>query len=460
MQISFIIAALISIIVAILFFYGRRKYLHDEQMKEITYIDSLTGIWNINKFTIEAEDILCNKDSRNFAVLSMDIVKFRYINDCYGHEMGDSVLKYVAQKIEDNLYEGEIFARTSCDKFVILAEYIDQTQTVERLKDACLQLENFEQNNQTIKLCFNCGIFVMEEQSDIVLGLDKADIARKYIKGKSKNSFAFFDSKIEQELIRQKEIEDGMEKALENGEFVVYYQPKIDLTTMEISGAEALVRWDSSKHGFLNPCEFVPILEQNGFIVDLDFYVLEQVCALLKKWIDSGIKPICISVNQSRKHLSNSAYLKKLQCLTEKYNVPSELIELELTESMFFDNKEVVVKTMKNMRKLGFVLSMDDFGSGYSSLNLLKEIPIDVLKIDKSFLEETETSEKTKIIIEQVVIMARKLKMKVVCEGVETQEQADFLKKVYCDTAQGYLYAKPMSLMDFVETLETQKMIS
>ena len=226
---------------------------------------------------------------------------------------------------------------------------------------------------------------------------------------------------------------------------------KNDLHTLSIIGAEALVRWVSPSKGFMQPDDFIPLFEKNGFIVELDFYVLEECCKKIREWIDNGIEPIPISVNQSRINLDDPFYVEKLNDILQKYELPVNLIEIELTEGMFSSSNTKLVKIMERMRKIGFSISMDDFGSGYSSLNLLKEIPVDILKIDKVFLDETANSRKSRIIISQVVSMARKLGMKVVCEGVENEEQAAFLRKIHCDFAQGYLYAKPMTIADFEE---------
>ena len=203
---------------------------------------------------------------------------------------------------------------------------------------------------------------------------------------------------MENKIIKEKEIEENMEKALDEREFIVYYQPKVDIKTEKIIGAEALVRWISKKNGFMNPGEFIPIFEREGFIIELDFFILEEVFKLIKEWLDNGKDPITISVNQSRVHLSNPFYIERLENLIKKYEIPTKYVELELTESLFMEI-DTAIDTVNKLKGLGFSISIDDFGSGFSSLNMLKSIPIDVVKIDREFLNESENSQKAQKII-------------------------------------------------------------
>ena len=244
-----------------------------------------------------------------------------------------------------------------------------------------------------------------------------------------------------------------MEKALLEREFVVYYQPKINMETEKIIGAEALVRWISKDKGFMNPGEFIPVFEKEGFIIELDFFVLEEAVKIIRDWLDNNKNPITISVNQSRVHLSNPYYIERLKNLINKYQIPTKFIELELTESLFMDI-DVALETVKKIKELGFSVSVDDFGSGFSSLNMLKSMPIDVVKIDREFLNESENSQKAQKIISKIVEMAKELDMEVICEGVEKIEQAEFLKSIGCYYAQGFLYAKPMPETEFFDKVK------
>ncbi|HBH0945146.1 TPA: EAL domain-containing protein, partial [Clostridioides difficile] len=207
--------------------------------------------------------------------------------------------------------------------------------------------------------------------------------------------------------------------------------------------------WDNPQKGLIPPIEFIPVFERNGFIVNIDFYVFEEVCKKIREWMDEGQKVVPISVNLSRMHFVNSNFIEKFKLIVDKYKIPTRLIELELTETAVLDNIEGLLDTMNNLKEKGFVISMDDFGTGYSSLNLLKELPVDILKLDRAFFTEKDESNNEKIVISNVIKMAKELKMKVISEGVETISQVEFLKQIGCDMVQGYLFSKPMPVKEF-----------
>lgn len=235
---------------------------------------------------------------------------------------------------------------------------------------------------------------------------------------------------------------------MENNEFVVYFQPKVELKTNKIAGAEALVRWQDPKKGLIPPDEFIPIFEKNGFITKLDIYVFEEVCKTIRKWLNEGINPIPVSVNLSRMHLQNPNFLKKYKEIQEKYEVPADLLEIELTETLVFENFEQLKKVIDDIHQMGFSCSIDDFGSGYSSLNLLKEIPVDILKLDRIFFSK-KNDKRGNSVIESIISLAKKLNMTTISEGVETISQVEFLRKADCDLVQGYVYSKPLAKDDF-----------
>ncbi|MBY1407178.1 EAL domain-containing protein, partial [Clostridioides difficile] len=290
---------------------------------------------------------------------------------------------------------------------------------------------------------------ISKSDNDINTIMDRANTARKTIKGGHKNSFAFYDKEMHKKILKEKEIENSMVDALNNGEFIVYFQPKYSLSDYQIIGAEALVRWDNPQKGLIPPIEFIPVFERNGFIVNIDFYVFEEVCKKIREWMDEGQKVVPISVNLSRMHFVNSNFIEKFKLIVDKYKIPTRLIELELTETAVLDNIEGLLDTMNNLKEKGFVISMDDFGTGYSSLNLLKELPVDILKLDRAFFTEKDESNNEKIVISNVIKMAKELKMKVISEGVETISQVEFLKQIGCDMVQGYLFSKPMPVKEF-----------
>lgn len=441
-----------TIICIILIFYIIYDKLNARiKLQKISYTDSLTGASTMEKFVIDASKILCKNTQEKYALLYIDIDKFKYINDLFGYEVGNKILRNLTKIIKNNIFEDEIFARISADNFTIVMKYIEKKDITNRLNNIFEELDLFNSNQEEkYKLVLSCGIyFIVPKDRDINSIIDRANIPHKMAKGGHKSSYAFYDNKIHDQEIKEKKMENTMFSSLENKEFIVHLQPKIELSTGEIQGSEALVRWKSSDKGLIPPNEFIPFFEKNGFVINLDLYVLEEICIQLRKWIDEGINPVTISVNVSRIHLYCNNFIETYKNIIDKYEIPARYIELELTESIIFDNFDILIDIMNNLKEIGFLISMDDFGSGYSSLNMLKEIPMDILKLDQKFIMETYNSNRSKIIVTKVVEMAKELGMKVVSEGVETEEQFELLKEVKCDMAQGYLFGKPMPIEEF-----------
>lgn len=441
-----------TIICIILIFYIIYDKLNVKiKLQKIAYTDSLTGASTMDKFVIDANKILFKNTQEKYALLYIDIDKFKYINDLFGYEVGNEILRNLTKIIKNNIFEDEIFARISADNFTIIMKYVEEKDITNRLNNIFEELDLFNNNQEEkYKLVLSCGIyFILPEDKDINSIIDRANIPHKMAKGGHKSSYAFYDNKIHDQEIKEKEMENTMFSSLENREFIVHLQPKIELDTGEIQGSEALVRWKSPDKGLIPPNEFIPFFEKNGFVINLDLYVLEEICIQLRKWINAGINPVTISVNVSRIHLYCNNFIETYKNIIDKYGIPAKYIELELTESIIFDNFDILIDIMNNLKEIGFLISMDDFGSGYSSLNMLKEIPMDILKLDQKFIMETYNSNRSKIIVTKVVEMAKELGMKVVSEGVETEEQFELLKEVKCDMAQGYLFGKPMPIEEF-----------
>ncbi|HBF4089967.1 TPA: bifunctional diguanylate cyclase/phosphodiesterase, partial [Clostridioides difficile] len=417
----------------------------------IAYTDPLTGADSIDKFKINSNKLFAKNNPEEYALFYIDVDKFKYINDMFGYDMGNDTLIHISNTIASELKEDEIFARVSADHFVLLIKYKTDDDIKTRLNNIYNKVQIL--SNPKInyyKLILDCGIYkISKSDNDINTIMDRANTARKTIKGGHKNSFAFYDKEMHKKILKEKEIENSMVDALNNGEFIVYFQPKYSLSDYQIIGAEALVRWDNPQKGLIPPIEFIPVFERNGFIVNIDFYVFEEVCKKIREWMDEGQKVVPISVNLSRMHFVNSNFIEKFKLIVDKYKIPTRLIELELTETAVLDNIEGLLDTMNNLKEKGFVISMDDFGTGYSSLNLLKELPVDILKLDRAFFTEKDESNNEKIVISNVIKMAKELKMKVISEGVETISQVEFLKQIGCDMVQGYLFSKPMPVKEF-----------
>lgn len=428
-----------------------------EKMEMAKNYDSLTGLPTIHKFTKDARILVESFHSTKFAIVCFDIKNFKYINDSLGYDKGDQLLKELATYLRDSSVGKQINARASADNFLTLIPYIEK----EQLKNDVMQnLEQFSEQQNRKNIAFNIGIvagiyMLKENEKDFMAAIDNANIARKLVKNSSVEQCAFYDDNMEMEIRKEQMIVSNMQSALDNEEFQVYLQPKINLAEGKISGAEALVRWRRSDGSMLPPNDFIPLFEKNGFVVKLDFYIYEQVCRLLKRWKESHMKIVPISVNVSRVHLYHDDFLEKVMELVERYEIEPWMIEFELTESIFLNNTVTAITVMKELRKLGFCVSIDDFGAGYSSLNLLKDMRTDVLKLDKEFFRAGEMQDEERIIVSSIISMAKQLNMKVLSEGVETQMQSDFLKTVECDMAQGYLYARPLPVKEFEQLLES-----
>lgn len=422
-----------------------------QEAQEYTYIDKLTGAWNLNKFILEVDYFLKKPRIEKYALIYADIEKFKYFNDTYGYLEGDRILIDFKNILDKLLEPGEVYARGVADKFIILIRFTNELQLIERFKKFNFFFNRIYKNKTDFyRLSVTAGVCLINpEDKNIKPIIDRANTARKTKKGSHKSTYVFYNNEIEERVSKEKEIEDIMEDSLINNEFIVYYQPKIKLRDKSIIGAEALVRWKREGIGLIPPLSFIPLFEKNGFVVEVDFYVFEQVCKKIREWLDKGKNVVKISVNFSRAHLNKSNFIQRLQNITEKYSIPKNLLEIEITESAFIDNSEVLIKIVKELKDLGFSISMDDFGAGYSALNLLKELPVDVLKLDKDFFKKGEATDREKIIISNVINMAKQLNITVISEGVETIEQSNFLNEIGCDMAQGYLFAKPMVIEEF-----------
>ncbi|HEK8921031.1 TPA: EAL domain-containing protein [Clostridioides difficile] len=429
-----------------------------EQLKKLAYYDSLSGIKNKEKFRKDSMYILKNYYQDNFYLVQLDVNKFKYINEMFGYAEGNKILVHISQVLNNNTNKYEICARMDNDHFILLIACNTEDELLNRLSKINKEICNLiTTNSSKYKIVMSSGIYKITKKDDIKkidLLIDRANIAAKSKKEKYEHSYSFFNEDTRNRLYKEKRLEDNMNKALEKGEFIVYYQPKYSLGDVnEIEGAEALIRWNSPEFGFISPIDFIPLFEKNGFIVNIDMFVFEEVCKTLNKWINKGYTPVPISVNMSRVHLYRDNFIENITDLISKYNISPEFIELELTESVVFDNLNILIDIMKKIKEIGFLISMDDFGSGYSSLNLLKDLSFDILKLDRGFLIETTDTKRGKIIISKIVEMAKAIDIKVICEGVETYEQVEFLKEIGCDKVQGYLFAKPMVLDEFEKHL-------
>ena len=440
----------------ILVFIEKNEYERREELFETAFKDTVTGAYNMARFHLEIERILKQNPNQNFALVLLDIENFKLINDLYGYRQGDLVLNHIANVLEENTDKknGEIFCRAIGDIFVMLINYKEEKEICNRMEKIYNSVKScyaVTDTNYTISTYF--GVYKITENLPFFLMLDRASLAKKTAKESINKKYVFYDDKSLKNVLQNKEIENNMHQAIKDGEFKLYFQPKCSFNKDDICSAEVLVRWQNPKYGIIGPDQFIPIFEHNGFIIKLDFYVLEQALQALRSWMDAGLKPCKLSINFSRLHLKDELSLPKIKILLDLYKIPASLIELEMTESAVMHNTADAKKFIDGLHSLGISVAMDDFGAGYSSLNVLKDLPFDTMKIDKEFLKDFGHNPRAVAVLEGIITMLKNMQTCIVAEGVETEEQAQFLTSLKCDMAQGFLYYKPLQASDFKKLL-------
>lgn len=429
-----------------------KNAIDKSKVRELEY-DALTDVYTQQKFTQATREMLDNGKGKKFAYIHFDVERFKIINSFYGSKEGDRLISKVGQVVRETMecYEKECtYGRITGDIFGICLEFED----VKELSDIVEKMQS------RIKRFFvlyyletTAGIYVIEDNSmELSAIYENANLAAQKCKGQYLFHEAFYTKEMGEKVLREQAIMDTMDAALQDEQFIVYFQPKYELKKYSPSGAEALVRWQKKDGTIVPPNEFIPLFERNGFIIKLDCYVWEKVCQFIRKELDAGRTPEPISVNVSRVHLYNPKFLETLVDLVEKYKISPKYLNLELTESAFFDNVRLMQNAVKYLHKAGFTVFMDDFGSGYSSLNILKDIDLDVIKIDMKFLSKGG-EEKGMKILEAVITMAKSLRMPVIAEGVEEKQQVQMLKRLGCHYIQGYYFARPMPQEKYCELI-------
>jgi len=418
------------------------------KITKILYTDIATGGNNWIYFVKKASKILKRNSNRNsYAMVTFSMDKYRSFCTCFGVKEGQELIEKLYRILKKNINKNELIAYRENADFAMFIMYNDKDDIISRL-DNLGKLINTNINN--FKLYFSAGVCLIDDTQKDIDGLyNNAIIAKSMLGDDIDQKVAFFDIEMNKQQLWERKIEDDMDKALVTREFKVYLQPKYSTNDEKLSGAEALVRWVHSTEGLIPPNRFIPIFEQNGFILQLDDYMLEEVAGQQAKWIAEGKKVFPISVNISRAHFTREDLAEHVCEIVDKYNIPHNIIELELTESAFFDDKPVLIETVRKLKEYGFIVSMDDFGAGFSSLNSLKELPIDVLKIDADFFKDTGSVDRGLLIVSEVIDLGKKLDMKIVAEGIENREQVNFLAEQECDLIQGYYFAKPMPIEEF-----------
>lgn len=433
-------------------------YLKDKEEKNIKLDDIpqnnemqsvLENINRLYRFRRDVNQLLFSSE-KEIGFIQFDIRKFKIVNDLYGEKLGDEILEFIRKQLNKICHKDQFFINLRSDIFMVVTEYVKQEELVHFIHRLDQQINCYKD----IKLQFSYGVYMVEDKEMELRQMeDRAAMARKTVKNNILTNIVFYKEQLKESLYNRKFIEENMQSAITEEQFKMYLQPKYSITKNEIIGAEALVRWKHPERGMIFPNQFIPIIEENGFIKKVDYYIWAKACCFIKKCESASICPCPISVNVSRIHLRDDECIQVLAEMIKYNGIPKNLLELEITETA--DDQQVSKKALQ-LKEEGFTLLMDDFGSGYSSLNILLETPFDIIKLDKKFIENMMVSTKGQLILEHVALMARKLELGLVAEGVETKEQVELLKSIGCDQVQGFYYAKPMPEEEFFERLKQQ----
>ncbi|MEG2328938.1 bifunctional diguanylate cyclase/phosphodiesterase [Anaerorhabdus sp.] len=436
-----------------------RYFKGKKEIERIAFVDSLTKTSTTQHFILSVEKHLRFKHNSRHAIVYTNLDKFRIVNELFGREVGNGVLVILNAIFKESLADDELIGRMSADHFILFLNYTNESELAKRFEEwgdkfsDSLRDNKFEISPPVI----NYGVYIVnveeDPESNCQLMIDRAkfSLSGNQISLGTRTRYSIYNLEYNLELMREKEIEDLMEDALKNEDFKLYLQPKYSTDSEEMVGAEALVRWHG-KYGMIYPNEFISLFERNGFILHLDHYIFEQTCKQISRWIEEDKKCVKISVNLSQLNFEKTNFLDDYIFMIQKYKVPTEYIEFEITESAIYKDTQRIINFINRIHELGITCSVDDFGSGYSSLNRLKEIQADTLKIDGIFFKINDDENKRAYsIVRSIVEMAKNLNMKTVAEGVESREQVDLLKKMGCDLIQGYYFAKPMTVKDFEE---------
>ena len=423
--------------------------------------DSLTGLPNRLLLQDRLEKILqhAKRNRQKVSVLFLDLDRFKKVNDTFGHETGDKLLQLVAEKLKGCVREEDTIARLGGDEFTIILGNTDQYQVITITKKIIAQMQKAVTiNGHDLYTTFSIGIssFPDDGETPEIL-LRNADTAMYKAKDLGKNTYQFYNTKMTELAFERMILENNLRRAIDKDEFVAYYQPKIDASKNEIIGMEALIRWEDPELGLVAPFNFIPLAEEIGLIITIDRWMMRHAMKKVLQWQESGIYTGILSLNMSIKQLENSEWIQWLQRLIDDVEFPPEYLELEITENHIMRDPESSIEILKAIKEMGITISIDDFGTGYSSLSYLKRLPIDKLKIDRSFIKDLPYDEEDASIVKSIIALAKNLNLDVVAEGVETVEQKEFLLEAGCTDMQGYLYSKPLCEEDYKEFMETYK---
>lgn len=422
-------------------------------MVNLYQYDRLTGLYTTEYFYQQARNILTGNPDKTYDIACCNIEKFKLLNDVFGIPAGDALIRALAQIISESVDKRGIACRLWADQFACMVERRSKysNEDFERILD--ILKSKFNLQNVVIKW----GICPVDAQDLSVEKMcDRAMLAAKSIYGQYGKHFAVYDDLMRGQMLQEQAITDGMQEALNEKQFEVFLQPQFSISQNTISGIEALVRWKHPEMGFLSPAAFIPVFEKNGFITKLDEYVWDRVCEMMRGWDEKGYPKLPVSVNVSRADVYNADLPDTLAQIIKSHALTPDRLHLEVTESAYIGNSENIISIIEKLRSMGFPIEMDDFGSGYSSLNMLNDLPIDVLKLDMRFVQNKTGKPIRHEILQFIIDLAKKMKLKLIAEGVETKEQLERLRVIGCEYVQGYYFAKPMSQHEFEALLERE----
>lgn len=431
-------------------------------LQRLAHYDSLTGLANRTLFHTRLEHALANATRRqnSVALMVLDLDRFKVINDTLGHQAGDRLLVLAAERLQGCVRDSDTIARLGGDEFTIILENLSDGTEPKIVARKILEAMTspFSLEGQDIYVTPSIGITLFPQDDDNVDGLLKnADAAMYQVKANGRNGVQFFTAGMNERAAERLKIEAGLRQALERGEFVLHFQPKVSLQSERLQGIEALIRWQRPELGIVSPGEFIPVAEDTGLIIPIGEWVLRAGLMQMRAWLQSGLPVPRLAINICARQFHQADVVTMVGAALHDSGIDGRFLEVEITESVLMEDTDATVNTLKGLKALGVRISVDDFGTGYSSLNYLKRFPIDTLKIDRSFVSDIPNDLDDAVITTAIIGLAHNLRRSVVAEGVETREQLSFLRENRCDEAQGYLFSKPLNVMQMTAYLERER---
>ena len=444
--------------------HSRRQYARERVMQQSleshSASDPLTGLLNRSRLNSEIERLIGERDhlAHPFALFYLDLDNFKHINDTSGHDVGDDLLKACAMRIHASLERSDLVARVGADEFAVVInsrrrkdDFVTIASNLIRLVNAPFHIRGYE---FTLTASVGISIYPLQGESAATL-LKHADIAMNEAKAKGRNSYCLFHEDMSERIKKRLFLEHEMRDGLRKGEFALVYQPQVDTLTARVLGAEALIRWLHPEQGTISPDRFIGLAEKSGFIFELGTWILEEACSLISRNTEL-LGRLKLSVNISPMQFREPGFVEKVTALLQRYGVAPEQLVFEITESLIIADKELSLEILQRIKQMGISIAMDDFGTGYSSLSYLKEFPVDIIKIDKSFIQGAFDNSEDYNIVKAVVSLGNELGLQVVAEGVEQLHQYELLRASHCGVIQGYLFSKPLSETEYIEYLLKQ----